>query len=119
MSSEDRSESAQQIEPTAQSTLTGVAVSTAAVAACAACCAAPIAGILAAAGIASGVAGLLIPGLWGLAVVLGIAAAAVYLRRRFRHRPAAVPLPVTLGLPTHRLRDQVPDRAGRDTESLK
>ncbi|MCJ0905183.1 hypothetical protein [Rhodococcus sp. ARC_M6] len=118
MSSADRSEGAQAALPT-QSKLTGAAVGTAAVAACAACCAAPIAGILAAAGIASGVAGLLIPALWGLAIILGIAAAAVYLRRRFRHRPAVVPHTVTLGLPTYVERNREPDRAGRDTESLK
>ncbi|WP_336882791.1 hypothetical protein [Rhodococcus globerulus] len=100
MSSEDRSEGAQTTLPT-RSKLTGAAVGTAAVAACAACCAAPIAGVLAAAGVASGVAGLLIPALWGLAVVLGIAAATVYLRRRFRHRPVVVPHTVTLGLPTY------------------
>ncbi|MBY6389310.1 hypothetical protein HG717_36215 (plasmid) [Rhodococcus erythropolis] len=118
MNSADHSEGAQAALP-AQSKLTGAAVGAAAVAACAACCAAPIAGVLATVGVASGVAGLLIPALWGLAVVLGMAAGAVYLRRRFRHRPMGARHTVTLGLPTYVERNQEPDRAGRDAESLK
>lgn len=115
MSSEGRAERAL---PT-RSKLTGAAVGAAAVAACVACCAAPIAGILAAAGIASGVAGLLLPALWGLAIVLGIAATAVYLRRRFRPQSTSVPQPVTIGLPTYIDRSGELDCAGHSTESLK
>lgn len=115
MSSEDRTDRVLG----ARSKLTGAAVGTVAVAACAACCAAPIAGILAAAGIASGVAGLLLPALWGLAIVLGIAAAAVYLRRRFRPQSTSVPQPVTIGLPTYIDRGGELDCAGHGAESLK